>query len=171
MEGNKRTVTRDTSVLREFDESEDPNLLVLYHHLRDRAFDCFSATEYTQQMCKYYDCNIKVAEVVSRTIRDNHYFLVCLRSDQEDQNPFCEMAFSAQRQFTGYSMLVKKRCFVCNKNNAKMCSSCHTACFCSKACLTVGWKSHKKLCKLVKSGSGGAAGGIVLDKEALQIEL
>ena len=164
-DGKKRTVVRDTSVLREFDNSDDPNLHVLYHHLRDRAFDCFNASEYNAQMLNYISHNIKVVEVVSRIIQENHYFLVCLRSEQETENPFCELAFQCQRQFAGYSMLVKKRCFVCNKANAKMCSSCHTACFCSKDCLATGWKSHKKLCKLAKKCN------VVLDKEALKIEL
>lgn len=165
-QGKERQLKRDTSLLQEFDASEDPDLLVLYHHLRDRSFDCFNASEYTAQMLKFFSLNIKVVEIVPRRIRDNDYFLVCLRSDQESENPVvCEMAFQCMRQFAGYSMLVKKRCFVCNAKNAKKCSGCQCAAFCSKECMAAGWKSHKKLCKMVDVAS------INVDKETLQLEL
>ena len=166
--GKKRTLKRDTSILQEFDASDDPNLLVLYHHLRDRSFDCFNASEYNAQMLNYYSLNIRVVEVVSRRIHENDYFLVCLRSDNETEgNPLCEMAFQCQRQFAGYSMLVKKRCFVCHQKTLKKCTGCQCAAFCSKECLKAGWKEHRKLCKMV----GGASGNINLDREVVQIEL
>jgi hypothetical protein len=169
--GKERTLKRDTSLLQEFDDSNDPNLLVLYHHLRDGMFDCFNAREYHQQMLDYYSNNIKVVEVVNRRIRENDYFLVCLRnSDNPGANPaLCEMAFQAQRQFAGYTMLVKKQCFVCNSQTgvAKKCSACQCACFCSKACLQKGWSQHKKLCKMV----GASLPSISLDKEVLQIDM
>ena len=87
--GKKRTLTRDNSLLREFNNnSTDPNLLVLYHHLRDKAFDCFNSIEYTEQMLRYATKNIKVVEVVSRKLNDSNYFLVCLRnSEDETANP------------------------------------------------------------------------------------
>jgi hypothetical protein len=164
--GKERTLKRDTSILQEFDASDDPNLLVLYHHLRDRSFDCFNASEYNAQMVKYYSLNIRVVEVVSRRIHENDYFLVCLRSDKESDNPLCEMAFQCLRQFAGYSMLVKKRCFVCHQKTSKKCTGCQCASFCSKECLKAGWKEHRKLCKMV-----GASSNISLDKEVMQIEL
>ena len=53
--GKKRTLKRDTALLREFDAGgEDPNLLVLYHHLRDQAFDCFNASEYEEMARREY---------------------------------------------------------------------------------------------------------------------
>jgi hypothetical protein len=163
--GKKRTLKRDTHLLQEFDDSEDPNLLALYHHIRDRSFDCFNAAEYHAQILNYYSKNIRVCEVVSRRIRDNDYFLVCLRSEQENANPLCEVAFQAMRQFAGYSMLVKKRCFVCHSKTAKMCLGCQCASFCSKECMRAGWKDHKKLCKMVGASS------VSLDKEVMQIML
>jgi hypothetical protein len=163
--GNERTLKRDTSLLQEFNASNDPNLLVLYHHIRDKAFDCFNASEYHAQMIKYYAANIRMVEVVSRRILDNGYFLVCLRSEQTSANPLCEMAFQAQRQFAGYSMLVKKQCFVCHTKTAKKCMGCQCACFCSKECLRAGWKEHGKLCKMVDVSS------IRLDTEVVQVEL
>ena len=75
------------------------------------------------------------------------------------------MAFQVKRQFTGFSMLVKKRCFVCHKPNAKKCSGCQCACFCNKECMVKGWKAHKKLCKLINVKE------LTLDKECLQINL
>jgi hypothetical protein len=163
-EGKERTLKRDNSLLQEFNDSQDPNLLVLYHHLRDHDFDCFNSSEYNSQMLKYYSRNIRVVEVVSRRIRDNDYFLVCLRSEETGANPaLCEMAFQAQRQFAGYAMLVKKRCFVCHAKTAKKCTGCQCASFCSKECLKAGWKEHQKLCKMVDASS------IKLDTEVLQI--
>ena len=41
--GKERTLERDTSLLEEFRGSRDPDVLVLYHHFRDQAFDCFNA--------------------------------------------------------------------------------------------------------------------------------
>jgi hypothetical protein len=163
--GHKRTLKRDTSLLQEFNDSNDPNLLVLYHHIRDLAFDCFNCTEYHAQMLKYYAANIRVVEVVSRKILENDYFLVCLRSEESSANPLCEMAFQAQRQFQGYCMLVKKQCFVCHRKTAKKCAGCQCACFCSKECLRAGWKEHAKLCKMVDVSS------ISLDTEVVQISM
>lgn len=165
-QGKERQLKRDNTLLQEFDNSEDPNLLVLYHHLRDSAFDCFNASEYTEQMLKYISMNFKVVEVVPRRIHENEYFLVCLRNEQNSENPVvCEMAFQCMRQFSGYSMLVKKRCFVCNAPNAKKCSGCQCAAFCNKECLSKGWKSHKKLCKMIDVNN------INVDKEILQLEI
>ena len=164
--GKERQLKRDTALLQEFDDSESADLLVLYHHLRDRSFDCFNAAEYTAQMLKYYTANIRVVEIVSRKIRDNNYFLVCLRSEQQSANPvLCEMAFQCMRQFAGFTMLVKRRCFVCNAPNAKMCKGCQCASFCSKECLAAGWKAHRKLCKKVDITT------LVIDKEQLELKL
>ena len=79
-EGVQRTLQRDNAVLQEFDGSGDPNTLVLYHHLRDRAFDAFNAAEYNEQMLRYYAGGITVSEVVPRKMGDNDYLLVCLRN-------------------------------------------------------------------------------------------
>jgi hypothetical protein len=152
-EGNKRTLKRDTAILREFDENNDPNVLALYHHYRDQAFDAFNAVEYHAQMLRYYSAGICVVIVVSRKIRENDYFLVCLRNPKEELNTLCELSFLCMRQFVGISMLVKKNCFVCNKPTALKCTSCKCACFCSKECQASGWKAHKKLCKLVKASA------------------
>eukprot|EP00656_Telonema_subtile_P009837 TRINITY_DN14655_c0_g1_i3.p1 TRINITY_DN14655_c0_g1~~TRINITY_DN14655_c0_g1_i3.p1 ORF type:complete len:194 (-),score=30.82 TRINITY_DN14655_c0_g1_i3:115-696(-) len=139
-EGNKRTLTRDTSTLREFDDSDSPDLLVLYHHCKDSSFDCFNAPEYHEQMLRYYEGNFKVVTIVPRTIRDNDYFLVCLQHNQAEGNIICELAFLCFRQFCGVSMLVKKRCFVCNAPTKLKCKGCQSACFCSKECQAKGWK-------------------------------
>ncbi len=53
-ESQQRTLKRDDSLLREFYSSGDPDLLALYWHINDRAFDCFNASEYTTQMLRYY---------------------------------------------------------------------------------------------------------------------
>ena len=51
-EEKSRTLVRDNATLDEFDQSRDPDLLVLYHHLRDRSFDGFNASEYNDQMLR-----------------------------------------------------------------------------------------------------------------------
>ena len=163
--GKKRELKRDMGVLSEFNDSEDPNLLVLYHHMRDRAFDAFNAAEYHTQMLRYYANAITLVEVVPRKISDNHYLLVCLKHKEETRNTLCELAFQCQRQFVGICMLVKRRCFVCHKRTTNQCSQCRCACFCSKECQRIGWAGHKALCVAVK-----AAGGPRLDPESLTIE-
>jgi hypothetical protein len=148
----EKVLKKDTSLLREFDSGEDRNLLCLYYHLRDAAFDCFSAEEYNEQMLNYYSKGIEVKIVVPRKIKDSMYFLVCLsHTSDESCDTLCQLAFQCQRQFLGFSMLVKKRCFVCHKKTTLMCTQCKCACFCSRECQTKGWISHKKLCKKIKN--------------------
>lgn len=163
--GKRRELVRNKTVLQEFDDSEDPDLLVLYHHMKDSAFDCFNAGEYNEQMLRYYSGGIRVALVAPRRIRKNDYFLVCLQNQKTECNVLCELAFQCMRQFNGVSVLVKKRCFVCNKPDARMCSACKCACFCSRECQKSGWAAHKKLCKLIKSSP------VVVDEEVVQVEL
>ena len=79
-EGVQRTLQRDNAVLQEFDGSGDPSTLVLYHHLRDRAFDAFNAAEYNEQMLRYYAAGITVSEVVPRKMGEHDYLLVCMRN-------------------------------------------------------------------------------------------
>ena len=45
-EGTQRTLTREDALFREFDGNPDPDMLVLYHHLRDRSFDFFNAADF-----------------------------------------------------------------------------------------------------------------------------
>ena len=149
MEGTQRTLTRDNAMLVEFDGNPDPDCLVLYYHIKDGAFDAFSAGEYHTQMLRYFDAGIPVVAVVPRRIRQDDYLLVCLRDNQEDRNTLCTLAFNCLRQFAGISMLVKRRCFVCHKPGAPTCT-CQVACFCSKDCKKEGWDAHKKLCQLVR---------------------
>ena len=163
--GKERTLVRDNEVLREFDESESPDLLALYRHYRDQAFDCFNAAEYHEQMLRYYAADISVRVAVPRKIGDNDYFLVCLQNKQPEKDTLCEVAFQCGRSFVGISMLVKKRCFVCHRQDAKRCSACQCACFCSKECQLKGWGAHKALCKLVKAG-----GPVTVEVESLQLK-
>lgn len=149
--GKKRTLVRDTALLREFDESSSPDLLALYYHYNDKSFDCFNATEYTEQLLRYHAGGICVKLVVPRRIGQNEYFLVGLQNNQSHLNSLCEVAFQCQRQFVGISMLVKKKCFVCNAATSLRCTGCQCACFCSKECQAAGWKAHKKVCKLIKA--------------------
>jgi hypothetical protein len=162
----ERTLKRDTGILQEFDASEDPDLMVLYHHFRDQAFDCFNASEYHKQMVAYYGASFSAVEVVSRRIARGEYLLVCLRHKEPEKNTLCEVAFQCQRQFVGISMLMKRRCFVCHNPTAKKCSVCKCACYCSKACLEKGYPEHKALCKLIKAG-----GAPSFDADPLQVEL
>jgi hypothetical protein len=152
-QGKETVLKKDTSLLREFDSGDSPDLLCLYHHLRDHAFDCFNAGEYNQQMLNYYSSNIEVKIVIPRKISDKNYFLVCLKHKEDSMNTLCQLAFQCHRQFAGYSMLLKKKCFVCNKDTLLMCTQCKCACFCSKECQTMGWSGHKKLCKLIKKSN------------------
>jgi hypothetical protein len=163
--GKERTLTRDLGILREFDENPSADTLVLYHHYRDKAFDCFNAGEFNTQMLRYYDNDYTVRLVVPRKIGDNAYFLVCLQNKQPEKDTLCEVAFTCMRQFVGTSMLVKKRCFVCNKQDAKLCTGCRCACFCSRECQTSGWSSHSKLCKLVK-----ATPDVTVESECVQMK-
>lgn len=162
--GKQRTLERDNSLLIEFHGSPDPNVLVLYHHLRDRAFDCFNAQEYNDQMLRYYANSMSVVAVVPRKLRDTACFLVCLAHKDPDQNTLCEVAFQAMRQFVGISMLVKQRCFVCNRPGAPKCPGCGIACFCRGDCEGGARETHKKLCKLVKDSAP-----VVADEEAVQL--
>ncbi|GMI59429.1 hypothetical protein ScalyP_jg8108 [Parmales sp. scaly parma] len=153
--GQERTLKRNTSVLHEFAGTNDPNCLVLYHHLRDREFDAYNPSEYHAQMCHYYKNGFSVVEIVPRILKmgkgeEVACSLVCLRNEKSDgENSLCELAFQAQRQFLGISMLVKNRCFVCGKDG-KRCGSCKVAFFCGPDCQRAGWEVHKVMCKKVK---------------------
>ena len=127
LEKNQRTLKREPGLLDEFHGSQDPDTLVLYHHLRDQAFDCFNATEYSVQMLQYYGAGLEVVEVVPRKLGADEYALVCLMDKKHvERNSLCSLAFQCQRQFCGISMLVKRRCFSCNKPGAP---PCKCACF------------------------------------------
>lgn len=148
--GTKRTLVRDTALLQEFGDSDNPDLLVLYYHYNDRSFDCFNASEYNAQMLRYYANGMCVTLVVPRRIGKNEFFLVGLQNKQHpERDSLCEVAFQCQRQFVGISMLVKKKCFLCHKPTSLRCMGCQCACFCSKECQMNGWKEHKKLCKVI----------------------
>jgi hypothetical protein len=163
--GKERTLIRNNAILNEFDDGDSPGLLALYYHYRDRDFDCFDPSEYTQQMLRYYEKGYAVRLVVPRKIGTNGYILVCLQNKQQpERDSLCEVAFQCMRQFVGISMLVKKRCFVCHKPAAASCAACRVACFCSKECQKSGWAGHKKLCKLVKESE------VVVDRECLQLK-
>ena len=156
-----RTLKRDDAILREFHGSGDPDLLVLYYHLRDRSFDGFNATEYNTQMLRYYESGMSVVCVVPRRIQATNLFLVCLQHKQHELNSLCELAFQCMRQFCGISMLAKKRCFVCQKPDAEFCK-CKVACFCSESCKSSAtW--HSKLCKIVQKSA------IAVEDECLQL--
>lgn len=132
----ERTLKREHALLREVDGSPDPNVLVLYYHFADKAFDCFNATEYHTQMLRYYEKGLSVKLIVPRMIGNNHYFLVGLQHSQPDKNSLCEVAFNCGRSFTGISMLVKQRCFACNKplpGKDTTCPKCRCVCFCNDA--------------------------------------
>eukprot|EP00562_Extubocellulus_spinifer_P033152 CAMPEP_0178695614 /NCGR_PEP_ID=MMETSP0699-20121125/8954_1 /TAXON_ID=265572 /ORGANISM="Extubocellulus spinifer, Strain CCMP396" /LENGTH=224 /DNA_ID=CAMNT_0020341333 /DNA_START=10 /DNA_END=685 /DNA_ORIENTATION=- len=151
----------------EFDGSPDPNVLALYYHYADRAFDCFNAAEYNTQMLRYYDHGLSVRLVIPRRIgssESNLYFLVGLQHADTDKNTLCEVAFNCGRSFAGISMLVKRRCFACNRPRSAVCKSCLCACFCSEACENsdVG-KDHRKLCGLIDTSS------IVTEDECVQL--
>jgi hypothetical protein len=163
--GKQRELKRDTSVLREFHANDHPDVLVLYHHLKDRAFDAFNAGEYHEQMLRYCESDMAVVMIAPRRIEGQDYFLVCLQHRQEMRNTLCELSFLCLRQFVGISMLVKKRCFCCNKPTALRCRACGCACFCSKECQKSAWKQHKKLCKAVGVSKP------VVDAEVVQLEL
>jgi len=154
-EKNKKVLKKDLSLLREFDSNEHEDMLALYHHVKDSAFDAFNAAEYTQQLLQYYAKNITVKVVVPRTIGNNKYFLVCLQHEVKEYNSLCQLAFQCKRQFVGYSMLVKKKCFAarCNKSTNLTCAGCKCACFCSKECQAAGFAAHKKLCKLIRASN------------------
>ena len=156
-----RTLKRDDAILREFHGSGDPDLLVLYYHLRDRSFDGFNATEYNTQMLRYYESGMSVVCVVPRRIQATNLFLVCLQHKQHELNSLCELAFQCMRQFCGISMLAKKRCFVCQKPDAEFCK-CKVACFCSESCKSSAtW--HSKLCNIVQKSA------IAVEDECLQL--
>lgn len=43
------------------------------------------------------------------------------------------------------------KCTICNTSGAKLCSSCHSAAYCSPACQKKDWPLHKTICKTLKS--------------------
>ena len=130
----ERTLKRDNALLREFDGNPDPNVLVLYYHFADRAYDCFNASEYLVQMLRYYEKGLSLKLIVPRKIGANEYFLVGLQHSEQDKNTLCEVAFNCGRSFTGISMLIKKRCFASHKplNGETPCEGdCLWAYFCT----------------------------------------
>jgi len=151
----ERTLKRDNALLREFDGSPDRNVLVLYYHFADRAFDCFNAPEYIVQMLRYYDKGFYITLIAPRQIGGNEYFLIGLQHSERERNPLCEVAFNSGRSFTGISMLVKKRCFGCHKpmNGESACEDCRCVCFCSdSSCAQRNAdvrRQHESLCKKV----------------------
>ena len=167
MEDDKKekVLKRDVSLLREFDSSESPDLLVLYFHLKDCQFDCFNSAEYQKQLLQYISAGIYVVLITPRIMNDNLYFLVCLQNSRPEHNNLCQLAFQCQRQFCGISMLVKKRCFVCNNPTTMMCKGCQCACYCSKKCQTQGWSFHKKVCKKINVSD------ITIEDESFEIKI
>eukprot|EP00536_Pseudo-nitzschia_multiseries_P002845 jgi/Psemu1/63854/estExt_Genemark1.C_390081 len=165
----ERTLKRDNALLREFDGSPDPNVLVLYYHFADRAFDCFNAVEYNVQMLRYYEKGLAVKLIVPRMVGSNEYFLVGLQHAQHDKNALCEVAFNCGRSFTGISMLVKKRCFACHRPlpGESACPECLCVCFCTDpGCVdrhaTIR-SEHKTLCHKIDLTK------IVIEKESIQL--
>mmetsp|Transcript_3721 Transcript_3721/g.7998 ORF Transcript_3721/g.7998 Transcript_3721/m.7998 type:complete len:258 (-) Transcript_3721:1774-2547(-) len=168
----ERTLKRDNALLREVDGNLDPNILVLYYHFADRAFDCFNASEYNVQMLRYYEKGLSVRLIAPRMVGSNEYFLVGLQHAEHDKNSLCEVAFNCGRSFTGISMLVKKRCFACHKPLLKgesggACPNCLCVCFCvDSSC--VGRHSairsdHEILCKKIDLAK------VVVEKERIQL--
>jgi len=167
----ERTLKRENALLREFDGNPDPNVLVLYHHFTDRAFDCFNANEYNSQMLRYYDKLFSLKLIVPRKIGNNEYFLIGLQHSQHDKNTLCEVAFNCGRSFTGISMLIKKRCFACHKPGAMQCTKCLCACFCSLnddggICAkrnSIVRSDHDKLCQKIDLSN------VVVEDECVQL--
>jgi hypothetical protein len=150
-EKNKKVVKKDHK-----------DMVVLYHHRKDSEFDCFNAEEYTQQLLQYYANKITVKVIVPRSIGNNKYFLVCLQHEIKECNSLCQLAFQCKRQFVGYSMLIKKKCFKCNKATNMTCA-CKCAFFCSKECQAAGFATHKKVCRLIR------ASGVQTEEESLDL--
>eukprot|EP00037_Helgoeca_nana_P018727 m.180586 g.180586 ORF g.180586 m.180586 type:complete len:219 (-) comp24564_c0_seq1:365-1021(-) len=161
----KKELKRDTAILREFDSSEDPNLLVLYHHIRDSSFDAFNGREYTAQMLRYCTSGFKVVLIAPRKIGGHNYALICLQHADAEKNVLCQLAYLCFRQFVGASMLVKKRCFGCHMPTEKKCTACQCAFFCSKECQKSCWSAHKPMCKMID------AAAIQVDADCLEVKL
>ena len=162
-EPTQRTLKKDHALLHEFNGSPDPDVLALYYHFKDRAFDCFNAREYHSQMVSYYKAGYIVKLVVPRHIGPDEHFLVGLQHKDPDQNTLCEVAFNCGRSFTGISMLVKKRCFVCHKPGAPRSQACQVACFCAGECEVRGREMYGKLWELIDASS------MVVEKESVQL--
>lgn len=162
-EPSQRTLKRNNGLLREFDGSPDPNVLALYYHFADMAFDCFNAHEYHTQMMRYYDKDLSVKLVVPRMIGPNEHFLVALQHSQHDKNTLCEVAFNCSRSFVGISMLVKKRCFNCHKPGAPRCQ-CNCASFCLNSCKKsdIG-REHEILCNRIRKSN------VIVEEDCLQL--
>lgn len=164
-EKKPKTLSRDNSMLREFDGSRDPDTLALYYHYNDQAFDCFNAVEYTEQMLRYYAAGMSVVGVLPRRILDNEYFLVCLQHKETEKNTLCEVGFQCMRQFAGISMLVKRQCFESHRPGAPL-ASCQVACFASAECeadFASRTSAYGKLCRLIDTSK------ITVEEEVVQI--
>ena len=101
--GKERTLTRDNSLLLEFYGTQDPDTLALYYHMRDKAFDCYNAPEYINQLLRYYSAGMSIVAVCPRKLRDNSCFLVCLQHKETEKNTLCEVGFQCMRSFAGIS--------------------------------------------------------------------
>ena len=162
-EPKPRTLERKAALFQEFHGSPDPDSLVLYYHIRDRAFDAFNASEYNTQMMRYYAAGYAVVAVAPRRMQDDACMLICLRHKDESKNSLCELGFQCMRQFTGISMLAKQRCFACHRPNAPRCT-CGCAAFCDGDCrASAAADEHKALCKLIRKGPP------VIEDEVVQI--
>lgn len=166
----ERTLKREGGLLREFDGNPDPNVLVLYYHFADRAFDCFNTPEYRVQMLRYFDKGLKVKLIVPRKIGPNDYTLIGLQHPDQDKNTLCEVAFNCGRSFTGISMLFKKRCFACHKplNGSTPCQEgYHCAWFCTEpTCLersSAIRSDYKKLAQKIDMSK------VVVETECVQL--
>ena len=145
-----RTLERNVALFQEFHGSPDPDSLVLYHHIRDGAFDAFNAREYHAQMMRYYKAGYAVAAVAPRRMQEDACMLVCLKHREESGNRLCELGFQCMRQFAGVTMLVKQRCFACHRPNAPRCG-CGCVAFCTSDCSSSeAADEHKALCKLIR---------------------
>ena len=154
----QRELKRQVGLLEEFDgtfEYDDPDTLVLYYHLRDRAFDCFNPKEYQTQLLNYLNHGMIPRLVLPRKIRQRHkYWLIGLQSvdsktgNPTDDNVLCDVAFQAGRSFTGISMLIKHKCFQCNNplpSEVELCRGCLCVCFCKPCLLQNQSSKHSSL--------------------------
>ena len=145
-----KTLERHHQLVAEIDGSRDPDTLALYYHARDKAFDAYNAQEYTQQLLRYYQHNLRVVCVSPRRIHGNDYSLIQLRHDDDERNSLCELAFQCQRSFCGVSILIKQRCFTCGRPGAPACV-CACAYFCSERCSAEASDTHQDLCQRIRA--------------------
>ena len=84
-------------------------------------------------------------------------FLICLFDESIAANfPLNRLAFAFNYVTSCHVIVLKDKCVVCQRTaaNARLCSNCYRACYCSKDCQRADAAKHRQQCYLKKPEKG-----------------